>query len=78
MLAEELDPLLVAVSDFANDEVDATATDNAGGDSGICAVDLLDNTNLQLSGLSFTPGDGSVSFSVTLVNPLANGTAKLR
>lgn len=75
-LAEEIDPILVLTPDFPNDEIDLDITDNAVGDSGICAVTLADNTNLQVTG-AFTPGDPSTSLTIELVNINTSGSAKL-
>ncbi len=76
-LTEDVDPILTLTPDDDNDLIDVTATDNAGGDTGICDAWLVDATNVQVSGLVFTPGDGSVSFQVTLVDGMQSGAGKL-
>ena len=76
-LAEVLDPVLALVPDYDNDVVHGTATDNAGGDSGVCDVALVNATNLQIINLSGLPS-GAVTFDVALVNPAASGFGKVR
>jgi hypothetical protein len=63
------------VPDFANDVVDASATDNQPGDTGICDVALINTNNLQITSLSFTPGDPAVNFAIELVDGSTNGSA---
>jgi subtilisin-like proprotein convertase family protein len=75
VLAELIPPVLTLVPDFANDVVDASATDNQPGDTGICDVALINTNNLQITGLSFTPGDPAVNFAIELVDGSTNGSA---
>jgi subtilisin-like proprotein convertase family protein len=75
-LSEVVDPVIALTPDFINDDIDLVATDMAGGDSGVCAVSLFDNTNLMVTG-SFTPGDPSVNLTIELVDIGTNGSAKL-
>ncbi|MFH1417421.1 MAG: proprotein convertase P-domain-containing protein [Planctomycetota bacterium] len=74
---EDVDPVVVLTPDYPSDSIAGTATDNAPGDSGICSVLLNDNDNLQITNLTFTPGDGIVTFDIELVNALNSGSAKL-
>lgn len=76
-LTEVIDPTLSLTPDYVNDVINGTATDNAGGDSGVCDVTLVDATNLQIVNLSGLPS-GSVTFDVALVNPAASGFGKVR
>lgn len=77
-LTEDDDPVLALTPDHANDRIDVTATDDGPTDTGICAVNLADATNVQLLNLSFTPGDPVVTFQIGLIDPNASGYAKLR
>ncbi len=79
VLGEDLDPVIDSLTpDFMNDSIAAVASDDAGGDSGICDVQLAaGSTNLALSGLSFTPGDPTVSFTIELATPGLSGSGKL-
>ncbi len=76
-LTEEADPVITQTPDYANDIINVDAADNQAGDSGICNVQLFNNDNLQLANLSYTSGDGLVSFDIELVDTNSNGTAKL-
>ncbi|MHC5110943.1 MAG: proprotein convertase P-domain-containing protein, partial [Planctomycetota bacterium] len=77
-LAEDVDPELTLTPDFLANLIDVTATDDNPGDSGICDVTLVDATNIELTGLAFSPGDATVNFSVTLINDSQSGFGKLR
>jgi subtilisin-like proprotein convertase family protein len=73
---EDVDPVISLTPDFVNDVINGSATDNAGGDSGVCAIDLIDNDNLQITNVSGL-GTGSATFDIELVNLALTGTAKL-
>ncbi len=75
-LSEVVNPVIALTPDFFNDDIDLVATDMAGGDTGVCSVSLINNTNLMVSG-SFTPGDPSVNLTIELVDTGTNGFAKL-
>lgn len=75
-LSEVGDPVLTLTPDYVNDVVNGTATDNAGGDSGVCAVTLVAATNLQIINLSVLPA-ASATFDVALVNPAESGFGKV-
>ncbi len=76
-LTDELDPQATLTPDYVNDVIAVTATDNQAGDSGICDVSLYYDTNLQITNLSFSPGDPTVTFDLETINPAANGEGKL-
>ncbi|MBN1510759.1 MAG: proprotein convertase P-domain-containing protein [Phycisphaerae bacterium] len=76
-LTDELDPQATLTPDYLNDVIAVTATDNQAGDSGICAASLFNDTNLQITNLSFAPGDPTVTFDIETVNPAINGEGKL-
>lgn len=78
-LSEPLDPVIDSiVPNFMTDTIDITASDDEAGDSGICGVDLAPgSTNLQITNLSFAPGDPTVSFSLALINPVDSGEGKI-
>lgn len=76
-LAEVVDPVVDVTPDFISNLIAVSASDSAPGDSGICDVSLIDATNVELTGVSFTPGDPSVNFTVTLTNGTMNGRGKL-
>jgi len=77
-LIEGVDPVIDSVTpDFGDDMIDIVASDDAPGDSGICAVGLSgDSDNIQVFA-AFTPGDGVVSITVSLVNPGMSGSGKV-
>jgi len=75
-MAEAIDPILTLTPDYLNDVVNGTATDNAGGDSGVCAVTLVGATNLQIINLTTLPA-ASATFDVALVNPAQSGFGKV-
>lgn len=75
-LAEVIDPVLTLAPDYVNDVVNGTATDNTGGDSGVCAVTLVGATNLQIINLTALPA-ASATFDVALVNPAQSGFGKV-
>ncbi|MFH1748709.1 MAG: proprotein convertase P-domain-containing protein [Planctomycetota bacterium] len=77
-LAEDTDPVLALYPDYDNDVIDVTVTDNTRADSGICDVELVNSTNLEIQNLNFTPGDGEVTFTIAPINPLEGGIGKLR
>ncbi len=74
VLTEEVDPLATLTPDYPNDLIDVEATD---ADSGICSAQLFDDTNVQLAGLGFAPGDPVASFTVELIDPGQSGRGKL-
>lgn len=76
-MLEDVDPVVTLTPDFLANEIGVLATDNAPGDSGVCSVELVGATNIELTGLSFTPGDGIVNFTITLINPAESGFGKL-
>ncbi|HUU82528.1 MAG TPA: proprotein convertase P-domain-containing protein [Phycisphaerae bacterium] len=75
-LADEIDPVVTLTPDFANDVINALATDNAAGDIGICGVALYADTNLQITSLSALPAP-TATFVIELVNPAESGSGKL-
>lgn len=76
-LTDELDPQATLTPDYVNDVIAVSASDNQAGDSGICNVSLYDDTNLQITNLTFTAGDPTVTFNVETISPAANGQGKL-
>ncbi len=76
-MTDESDPDVTLTPDFANNTIAVEAVDNLVDDTGICDVELFDNNNLVLNNLSFTPGDGVVTFDIDLVNPAESGAAKM-
>jgi len=76
-LTDELDPQATLTPNYVSDVIAVSASDNQAGDSGICAVSLFNDTNLQITNLSFTAGDPTVTFDVELINTAANGEGKL-
>lgn len=78
-LVEDSDPVIDSiVPDVQTDSVAVTASDDAAGDSGICSVTLAPGSvNLQLTGLSLTPGDPNVAFSIALIDSGLSGDGKL-
>ncbi len=77
VLTDELDPQAVLSPDYVNKLIAVSASDNQAGDSGICSVSLYNDTNLQITNLSFSPGDPTVTFTIEAINPAANGEGKL-
>ncbi len=74
--AEDVDPVIGLVPDFTNNTIAGTATDNAGGDSGVCSVTLFADTNLQITNLSGLPA-GMATFDIELGSGAMNGAGKL-
>jgi subtilisin-like proprotein convertase family protein len=64
---------------FANPEVfEGTADDTGGDNSGIQSIVLSDEENVELNlPPGFTPGDVTVDYSVTLLNPSTNGVGTI-
>ncbi|HKQ50576.1 MAG TPA: proprotein convertase P-domain-containing protein [Phycisphaerae bacterium] len=77
-LTEGVDPVIDSITpDFGADTLAVVASDDAGGDTGICALSLSpDSVNLAISA-TFTPGDSTVSFDVELITPGMSGYGKL-
>ena len=74
---EATDPVCTSTPDYDSDTIDIVVTDSAGGDTGICGVELIDATNLELAGLAFDPGDPLVAFSAGLIGGGMSGYGKL-
>lgn len=77
-LTEDVDPVIDSLTpNYTLDTIAVTASDNAGGDSGICSLGLsADAVNLAISA-SFTPGDPAVSFDIALITPGTSGYGKV-
>lgn len=77
-LSEGVDPVIDSITpDFDTDTIEIVCSDDAPGDTGICALALSgDSDNLQINA-SFTPGDGVVTFEVALVTPGVSGSGKV-
>ncbi len=76
-MTDESDPVMTQTPDYPGNLIDVLAEDDQPGDSGICSAQLVDATNLQLTGLVFTPGDPTADFAVELINPADSGFGKL-
>lgn len=78
-LTEDVDPVIDSmVPNVQTDTIAVTASDDAAGDSGLCAVGLAPGSvNLTITGLALTPGDPTVSFTIALVKPNDSGSGKL-
>ncbi|MBN2445204.1 MAG: proprotein convertase P-domain-containing protein, partial [Phycisphaerae bacterium] len=78
-LSEDIDPEIDSLTpDYLTDTVAVVASDDAGGDSGICDAQLAPGSvNLELQNVAFTPGDPTVAFDVGLINPGESGSGKL-
>ncbi len=77
--AEDVDPVIDSITpDFGTDTVAVEASDVQAGDSGICDVSLAaDTVNLEIRGLSLTPGDPTVTFDIGLLDPQQSGAGKV-
>lgn len=76
-LTEDIDPTLTLTPNTMTDTVAVLAEDTHMSASGICNVELVGATNLQITGLSFMAGDAMVTCTVGLVNSAINGFGKL-
>ena len=76
-LIEDVDPVVTLTPDYDVDTIGVEAADNAPGDTGICSVSLVNDTNLQITGLSFTEGDPVVTFTIELIDPGSSGLGDL-
>ncbi len=76
VLVEENEPLLTLTPDYENDRVAGLATDTAPGDSAVCNVILVGDTNLQITNLGSLPSP-AVAFDVELVDPAQSGFGKV-
>jgi len=75
-LDDEIDPVISLDPDYANDVIHVTATDAEVGDSGVCSVELLNSTNMQIVNVVGMPGP-VVTFDIVLVNPAESGSGAL-
>jgi subtilisin-like proprotein convertase family protein len=73
---EDNDPNVTLTPDYALDFITLDADDNEPGDSGICSVELVGNTNLQIVG-SFSPPVSTVGLVIDLIDESTNGSAKV-
>ncbi len=78
-LGEDTDPEIDSFTpNFQTDSVLVEASDDAPGDSGLCAAMLAPGSvNLAITDLLLDPGDPTTAFHVGLVNPAASGSGKL-
>lgn len=77
-LSEVTDPVIELTPDHAKDLIEVVATDNQEGDSGICEIDLVANSNVGITDLTWIPGEGIATFKIGLINGNESGFAKLR
>ncbi len=75
-LTEDVDPLIDLDPDYPNNTIAVTASDEQAGDTGVCAVELYGDTNLQVTNVSTIPS-AVVTFDIELIDPGASGTGKL-
>ena len=77
-LTEGVDPVIDSITpDFGNDLLNVAVSDDAPGDTGICALSLSgDSVNLMINA-TFSNGDPTVSFTITLMNPSMSGSGKI-
>lgn len=78
-LLEDRDPVILSImTDFFNDTLTVTASDNAAGDSGLCSVTLAaGSVNLTLLNVNLSPGDPTSVFQIGLLDPGISGAGKL-
>lgn len=73
VLTDEDEPTLTLTPDYVNDKYAGSAADSG---SGLCAVELVAATNLQITNLTTLP-NASATFDVLLINPAVSGFGKL-
>lgn len=71
-LTDEVDPDVQLTPDYQTNTIAGVATD---ADSGVCAVDLIANSNLQITNLNIV--SGTATFDIELVDSQNSGFAKL-